>query len=1032
MPDENKPAPDAHEEARQDAETITSAASNVERPQKQEAAVDETAAPQRPDAPTPAELAEPAEPGNGGPPEKAGGKIFVVGIGASAGGLEAIRELIQYIPVEGMAYIVVQHLAPDHESLLTLLLARNARLQVMTAADGMTLEPNHVYVIPPNADLAVMHGVVRIMKPSIVKGRGPHLPVDYLFRSLAEDQGHSAIGIVLSGTGTDGTLGLKAIKASGGFTFVQEPSTAKYDGMPRSACASGAADYCLPLKEIAEELARIGKRPHVRPSPQAPEPAPVVQDQLGKLFVLIRAEFGNDLTQYKHATIDRRIERRMMFHKLERLEDYVRYVRQSRDELQALYKDILITVTSFFRDPDAFEMLKTKVFPHLLDQKGAIRVWVPGCATGEEAYSIAMCLLEFCEEKMRDERVQIFGTDIDDDSIQYARRGVYPANIALDVSPERLQRFFVQKNNEYQIARRIRDMLVFSRHNVLRDAPFSHLDLVSCRNLLIYLQPNAQKRVLRTLHYALNPTGHLLLGTSETVGDAPELFSPVDRKNKIYVKKLVAPQVALDLGFGAPAPLEPTREPSPTRPTLNLQGLADRKVLELYGPPGVVVSENFDILQFRGRTGPYLDPAPGAASFNLLKVARFELHIDLKRALQKARSEQLRVTTDITYQEDGKPCLVKVDVVPLQDPDSKTGCFLVLFHRMPSPKELPAVSPEQAKTGEAPLPLVQRNQELERELAVTKEYLQTTIEERESTLEELKSANEELQSSNEELQSTNEELETSKEEMQSTNEELTTVNEELHNRMTELSLTNDDLHNVLAGVDNAVVIVGMDLRIRRYTSATEKLLNLIPGDIGRSIGYLDAFLGTGALEPKVSTVIHSLSTLEEEVLASNQRWYALKVSPYKTLDHAIRGALVTLVDIDVRKRAMDMTRDVGAYAARFLGAISHPLLILDRKLRVVWANDALLSTLQLSSEETLGSTLASLGTRPFADPGLRERLEGVFASASPLRGYEMRLRSPDGREHTVRVGASLIPASTEVPLALLSIEPGQASSGEAR
>ncbi|KAB2910369.1 MAG: chemotaxis protein CheR [Kofleriaceae bacterium] len=975
---------------------------------------------------------EPAEPANGGPPEKAGGKIFVVGIGASAGGLEAIGELIRHLPVEGMAYIVVQHLAPDHESLLTQLLARDSRLQVVTAVDGMTLEANHVYVIPPNADLAVLHGVIRIMKPPTVKGRGPHLPVDYLFRSLAEDQGHAAIGIVLSGTGTDGTLGLKAIKASGGFTFVQEPSTAKYDGMPRSAMASGAADYCLPLKEIALELARIGKRPLVRPRAHGSEAAPVVQDQLGKLFVLIRAEFGNDLTQYKHATIDRRIERRMMFHKLERLEDYVRYVQQNRDELRALYKDILITVTSFFRDPETFEVLKTKVFPQLLEQKAPnqpIRVWVPACATGEEAYSIAICLLEYCEEKMRDERVQIFGTDVDDDAIQQARRGVYPANIALDVSPERLHRFFVPRNNEYQITRRIRDLLVFSRQNLLRDAPFSHVDLVSCRNLLIYLQPSAQKKVLRTLHYALNPTGHLLLGTSETVGDAPELFSPIDRKHKIYVKKLVARQVALELGFGAPAVLEPVREPAPARPTLNLQGLADRKALELYGPPGVVVGENFDILLFRGHTGPYLDPAPGAASFNLLKVARFELHIELKRALQQARSEQRRVTTDISYQEDGKPCLVRVDVLPLQDPDTRTRCFLVLFHRMPPPP-LPAVSPEQAVTGEAARPLVQRNQELERELAVTKEYLQSTIEEKESTLEQLKSANEELQSSNEELQSTNEELETSKEEMQSTNEELTTVNEELHNRMLELSQANDDLHNVLAGVDNVVVIVGMDLRIRRYTSAAEKLLNLIPGDIGRSIGYLDAFVGTGALAPKVSTVIHDLSTLEEELLASNQRWYALRVSPYKTLDHAIRGALVTLVDIDVRKRAMDMTRDVGAYAARFLGAINHPLLIVDRRLRVVWANDALLSTLQVTSEETVGSALASLGTRSFADPGLLERLDGVFASASLLRGHELRLRAPDGREHGVRVGASLIPASTEVPLALLSIEPaGPASAG---
>jgi two-component system, chemotaxis family, CheB/CheR fusion protein len=543
-------------------------------------------------------------------------------------------------------------------------------------------------------------------------------------------------------------------------------------------------------------------------------------------------------------------------------------------------------------------------------------------------------------------------------------------------------------------------------------------------------QAAAERDAQRKVHYSLNPWGHLMLGTSETVGDAPDLFSTVDRKNKIYAKRPAAPQSALDVGFGSPPAIEATRGPAPARPTLNLHELADRKVLELYGPPGVVVSENLDILQFRGHTGPYLDPAPGAASLNILKVARFELHIELKRAIQQARAEQLRVTTDVTYEEDGKPRHIKIDVVPVQDPGTKTRCLLVLFHRMPSPKEVPALALEHGEGDETLLPLVQRRQELERELALTREVLQSTIEERESTLEELKSANEELQSSNEELQSTNEELETSKEEMQSTNEELTTVNDELHDRMAELSQTNDDLHNVLTGVDNAVVIVGMDLRIRRYTSAAERLFNLVPGDIGRSIGFLDAFLGMGALEPKVSTVIHSLSTLEEEVLAANQHWYALKIISYKSLDHAIRGALVTLVDIDVRKRAVDMTRDVGAYAARFLDVISHPLLILDRKLRVVWTNDAFLTTFQLSAEETSGSNLASLGARQLADPGLRERLEGVFASASVLRGYELRLRLPEGGERSVRVGASLIPASTEAPLALLSIEP--AGAGDLR
>lgn len=952
--------------------------------------------------------------------------LLIVGIGASAGGFEALGELITHVPVHSMAFIVVQHLAPHHESALPQLLARSGtRLEVVTATDGMPIEAGHLYVIPPNADLAVMHGVIRLIVPPAP--RIPRLPVDFTFRSLADDMGPSAIGIVLSGTGTDGTFGLKAIKAAGGLTFVQEPSTARYDGMPRSALASGAADFCLDPKKIGEELERIVRQPRLPRKPLAAVPASSYQDQLAKLFVLIRSEFGNDLTHYKESTIDRRIERRMTLHRFGRLEDYVSFVQSNPGELRALYKDMLITVTSFFRDPEAFEALKSQVLPRLIENKEPnrpLRVWVPACATGEEAYSIAMCLLEFCEEHARDTKIQIFGTDVDDDAIQHARRGVYAANIVLDVSPERLNRFFVKKDNEYLISRTVRDLVVFSAQNVLKDAPFSRIDLISSRNLLIYLQPAAQKKVLRIVHYALNPRGYLLLGSSETVGDAPELFSAVDRKHKIYVKKAAVMQTPLDVAFGVPMPLE-THPPLPAvRPTLNLQGLADRMVLDLYGPPGAVINEDLEILQFRGHTGHYLDPAPGAASWNLLRLVRMDFHIELKRAIQHAQSEQQRVTAEVTYAEGGKQSTVKLDVSPLADPDTNARCFLVLFQDMPAPKEVPILpGPEGLAGAENMLPLAQRIQDLERELAVTKEYLQTTIEEKESTLEELKSANEELQSSNEELQSTNEELETSKEEMQSTNEELTTVNEELQNRMAELSVTNDDLHNVLAGVDNPVVIVGMDLKIRRYTAAAEKLFNLVPGDIGRSIDFLGTFFGAVALEPKVSSVIQSLSTVEEELRASNQRWYALKISPYKTLDHSIRGALITVVDVDIRKRAQEMTRDVGAYAARFLGAIGQPLLMLDRKLRVVWCNEPFLRAFQVSTDETVGNPLPSICSGQFNKPKLLDRLDEVFASGTILRHFPLKLAFPEMGERSVRVGGSRVPAAGETPLVLVSVEP---------
>lgn len=953
-------------------------------------------------------------------------RFLVVGIGASAGGLEALAELTANVPIDSMAFIVVQHLAPKHESALAQLLARSSRVKVETAADGAVLEPNHVYVIPPNADLAVMHGVIHLIAPS--SPSGPRLPIDFMFRSLAEDQGPAAIGIVLSGTGSDGTFGLKAIKAAGGVTFAQKPSSAKYDGMPRSALASGAADFCLTPAEIGDELSRIALVPRSRSPKRESVVPPQVQEQLGKLFIFIRTEFGNDLSHYKSATVDRRIERRMTLHKIARLDEYVRYVQSSRDELRALYDDMLITVTSFFRDAEVFEALKTQILPRLLENKESsesLRAWVPACATGEEAYSIAMCLLEFCEEKVRDARIQVFGTDIDEDSVAHARRGVYPANIALDVSAERLNRFFVKKDGQYQISRRIRDMVVFSKQNVLKDAPFSHIDLVSCRNLLIYLQPSSQKRVLRTLHYALNPASYLLLGTSETVGDAPDLFSLVDRKNKIYCKKHVTSQAALDVGFGAPTATNQASQPrlAPARPTLNLQGLVDRKVLELYGPPGVVVSEDNEILQFRGHTGPYLDPAPGTASLNILKIARFELHIELKRAIERAVSQRVRVTSEVTYNDGDSPSGVRLDVVPLQDPETGSRCLAVLFHRLALPPDAPTLpTEERGEGGDQVRSLSRRVVELERELAVTKEFLQTMIEERESTTEELKSANEELQSSNEELQSTNEELETSKEEMQSTNEELTTVNDELQNRMAELSQTNDDLHNVLAGVDNAVIIVGMDLRIRRFTGAAEKLFNLVPGDIGRPIDFLDPFFQAAALGGKVSSVVDSLSTIEEEFFAQNQQWYLLKISPYKTLDHNIRGALICVTDIDVRKRATDVSRDAGAYAARFLGPLRQPLLIIDTRFRIVWTNELFLSTFQLSAEEAVGSLLPDLGTRQWMDPGLRQRLEEAFSGGKLFRDYQARIVLQEKGERLVTVGGSQVPVSAKSPLVLVSFD----------
>ncbi|HXU07025.1 MAG TPA: chemotaxis protein CheB, partial [Polyangia bacterium] len=651
--------------------------------------------------------------------------FFIVGIGASAGGLEALTALLSNIKLDCMAFVVVQHLAPKHESFLPALLSRTSNIKVLAAADGTQVEPNKVYVIPPNSDLAILQGVLHVMSPPrTATPHGPHLPVDYFFRSLAADQGTRSIGIVLSGTGSDGTFGLKAINEAGGITFAQDPSTAKYDGMPRNAMESGWSDFCLPPDGIAQELQNISQHPYLA---RAKQPALQTQESVAKLIVLMRTAFGNDLSYYKPTTIDRRIERRMALHKIEKLTDYIKFVQSSADELRLLYKDMLISVTSFFRDDEPFEALKTRIFPRLLENKDVgshIRIWVPACSTGEEAYSIAICLLEHLEDRAPDFRLQVFGTDVDETSIQHARRGIYPQNIALDVSPERLHRFFIKKESEYQVARRIRDMVVFSNQNVTKDAPFSRLDLVSCRNLLIYLRPGMQKKVLRILHYALLPTGYLMLGTSETVGESSEFFSLLDRKNKIYAKRNVASMAALDFGFGVQSTENiPAIQPNVAqRSATSLATVAERKILEIYGPPGVVINEDLDIVHIRGRTGPYFEPMPGAPSFNILRLARPELHVDLRRALHEAKANNERVSLETRLTEDGKTRAVEIEVPPVIEPDTRSRCYLVLFHEPEPARLLPPPAP--AGPGSAN-PEDQRFQELERELLVTKEYLQS-------------------------------------------------------------------------------------------------------------------------------------------------------------------------------------------------------------------------------------------------------------------------------------------------------------------
>jgi two-component system, chemotaxis family, CheB/CheR fusion protein len=945
--------------------------------------------------------------------------FFVVGVGASAGGLEALGALVRHVTLETMAFIVVQHLAPTHDSALPTLLSRSTPIEVLLAADGQTVEPNRVYVIPPNADLLIEGGVLRVISPQSTSG--PRLPIDSFFRSLAADQGSRAVGVILSGNGSDGTLGLKAIKEACGLAFAQDVASAKYGGMPRAALASGCIDFSGTPEALARELMELGT--HSYPS-AAPEPE-LQTECLGRLLRILHAS-GTDFREYKTSTIQRRIERRMLLHKIERIEDYLKLVQSDAAELRALRKDLLIGVTNFFRDHDPFEALRTKVFPHILAAKKeqtSIRVWVPACSTGEEAYSIAIALLEYLDENGHDVRVQIFATDVDDEAIQIARRGIFPDNIALDVSAERLQRFFVKREDGYQVSRRVRDLVVFSVHTVGKDSPFSHLDLVTCRNLLIYLQPSLQASVLRHLHYSLNPGGFLLLGSSETVGDSPELFSLLDRKNKLYARKSVASSLrALELGTTAP-PDPPTARPLRTggslRPIVTIAALAERKVLDLYGPPGVVINENLEVLHFRGRISPFLEPAAGAASLSLMRLARPELHVDLRRAIHDAQASGARVSIASKLTDADLVHAFQLDVIPLVDPQTQSKCLLLLFHE-PHASELalPTAAP-----GESPSQTEHRILDLERELVLTKEYLQETIEELEGANEELQSSNEELQSSNEEMQSTNEELETSKEEMQSTNEELTTVNEELQNRMVELQQVNDDLHNVLTGVDNAVVIAGLNQRIRRFTNAAARLFDLGPADIGRPIAHLSSFVSNLRLDHLAASVIDTLIPVEQEIRGSDGRWYHLRIAPYKTLEHSIQGTVIVLSDIDVRKRSLVLGSDVAAYALRFLASIDGPLLIVDDGARVLWANERFYVDFQVTEEETVGNLLTRIGDGHWSSPDLANAIVGTAATGTPFRDLRVLYQRAGAGERAVKVsGSRLPPLGEQSSLVLLNLD----------
>lgn len=863
----------------------------------------------------------------------------IVGIGASAGGLAAFEKFLSGIPEgvgPGMAFVLVQHLAPHHKSILAELLGRKTSLTVVEVEGDMVVRPNYVYVIPPRHDMALLNGVLQLLEPT--EPRGHQLPIDFFFRSLAQDQHQRAIGVVLSGSGSDGTLGIRAIKSEGGIIVAQKTETAEFDGMPRSAIATGLVDYELPPEEMVAQLMIYTSQLFVNfPQPVAgPEPALV--GSLTKVFGLLRSQTSHDFSQYKPSTIYRRIERRMAVRQIETIEKYVKYLQQSPTEIDALFRDLLIGVTNFFRDPEAFQALEAQVIPQLVASnsaadsatKEAIRIWICGCSTGEEAYSIAILLREQMDLSRRNITAQIFATDIDSRAIEKARAGVFPVGIASNITPERLSRFFIAEpeGSGYRVQKQIRDMVVFAAHDVNKDPPFSKLDLISCRNVLIYLGAELQKKLIPLFHFALKPNGFLFLGSSEGINDFNDLFSTLDRKAKLYQRQAGEAKMQNSFRGRVLAPLNTIDTFMPTisvkvagpvkRP---LRELVEQTLLHHLGVSAALVKANGDILYLHGRTGLYLEPSSGEAGINnILKMAREGLRHQLAVSLQRVvATREIVHAPRVSVKTNGHFTQVELSVCPVisstltgvneaADPADGPLCLIILQQATESSAAVSsaAFSGEAAQVPEASSEAEAVIAALRKELHAQDEYLQCTQEELESSTEELKSSYEEMQSVNEELQSTNEELETSREEMQSINEELSTVNTELQEKVLGLTRSNNDMNNLISGTGIATIFVDQQLRILRFTPTVAQLINLIPTDVGRPVGHIVSNLvGYDSLMVDAQAVHDSLESRERQVQTTSGSWFTMRIRPYRTLGNVIEGVVITFVDITETKHIQE-------------------------------------------------------------------------------------------------------------------------------
>jgi len=933
--------------------------------------------------------AQPRTPASPGSPvasaENVSGTFPIAGLGASAGGLEALEQFFRHAPSDsGMAFVLVSHLDPSHASILTEILQRTTAMPVVEAQDQMKVMPNSVYVIPPNRDMAIFHGALQLSVPE--QPRGQRMPIDSFLRSLAEDQGEQAIGIILSGTGTDGTLGLRAILGMGGISLVQDPATAKYDGMPNSAIQAGYATHVLPVEKMPEML-QSGRSALHQP-PLAPE---LVISGMNRILMQLRSATGHDFSQYKKSTIVRRIERRMSMHNIEDREVYARYLKEHPAEIKLLFKELLINVTNFFRDPEAFAALKQYILPQLFADKPedyVFRVWVAGCATGEEAYSIAILLREFMNETHREFKIQLYATDLNEDAIAVARAGIYPPNIVQDVQPERLRHFFVKEDTGYRVKKNIREMVVFATQNIIKDPPFTKLDLLSCRNLMIYLEPELQNRLIPAFHYALKPGGVLFLSPSESIGNYPELFAPLNRKWKFYraTGSIASTRAVMSGGLvwtGNPNTKAPNDAVKKIKET-NFAELTRRVLLQSYAPASVVTDENGNILYVHGETGKYLRPAPGQATLNIVDMARENLQMELRVAMNSAGQGVPTLNKEVPVNSGGDFQTVSFSVRPMPAPDAGEKLLLISFQDIarPPPRKLHRGKGVAQENGE-----LRRVEGLERELAYTKENLHATIEEQQASNEELKSTNEELQSTNEELQSTNEELETSKEELQSVNEELITVNAELQAKIEQLADMQNDMKNLLDNINIGTIFLDQHLRIKRYTREAAQAYRLVAADVGRPLGDIKSNIAGEDLLADAQAVLDTLASFERKVRTAGGAWYLARIQPYRTLDNVIDGVVLTFNDISQLVKTEAAVNEARKLAEGIVDTVRGPLIVLGDDLRVVTASRSFYRYFQATAEDTVGRPIYELGNHQWDIPELRNLLESILPGNESFESY---------------------------------------------